>query len=253
MEEARKRQGISIREAAEATKIRGEFLLSFENNSMEIPLPEVYVRGFLINYAKFLKLDADKIITDYDAMQLGRNKPQKKESRDYLGRMDLPDKDTPIETADVKEEEPSPRVPGTADRILYYKVGLVVGGAVIVIALLVLAINLMVSDDGPEINPDLREGSTATNSEGASPSAAGSMVEEEIVLVALDDVNVIVTQIIDNRQLFNQGLAKGEQMTITKTGPIRIGYSEGDNLIIKKGEQTFKMGKSGVGSSTLDF
>jgi cytoskeleton protein RodZ len=47
LEEARKRKGISIREAAEATKIRGDYLHKYENNQFDIKLPEIYVRGFL--------------------------------------------------------------------------------------------------------------------------------------------------------------------------------------------------------------
>ena len=72
LEEARKRKGLSIREAAEATKIRGDFLLEMEDNSFDIPLPQIYIRGFLKNYARFLKLDPNKILTDYDAQMLGR-------------------------------------------------------------------------------------------------------------------------------------------------------------------------------------
>lgn len=73
LEEARKRKGVSIREAAEATKIRGDFLLAMEDNSFDISLPQIYIRGFLKNYARFLKLDPVKILTDYDAHQLGRS------------------------------------------------------------------------------------------------------------------------------------------------------------------------------------
>ena len=71
LEEARKRKGISIREAAEATKIRGDYLHKFENNQFDIRLPEIYVRGFLRNYAVYLKLPGDKISNDYLALGLG--------------------------------------------------------------------------------------------------------------------------------------------------------------------------------------
>lgn len=73
LEEARKRKSVTIREAAEATKIRGDYLLAMEDNSFDIELPQIYVRGFLKNYASFLKLDPVKILTDYDAHLLGRS------------------------------------------------------------------------------------------------------------------------------------------------------------------------------------
>ncbi len=73
LEEARKQRGMSIREAAEATKVRGEYLLAMEENNMaRIDLPEIYRRGFLKNYARLLKLDPDKIIADYEAKQISQ-------------------------------------------------------------------------------------------------------------------------------------------------------------------------------------
>ena len=62
LEEARKKKGISIREAAEATKIRGDYLQKFEGNHFDIGISEIYTRGFLRNYAGFLKIPADRIL-----------------------------------------------------------------------------------------------------------------------------------------------------------------------------------------------
>ena len=77
LEEARKRKGISIREAAEATKIRSDYLHKFESNQFDIKLPEIYIRGFLRNYANFLKVPSDKIINDYNGLGLGEAKAQR--------------------------------------------------------------------------------------------------------------------------------------------------------------------------------
>ena len=87
LEEARKRKGISLREAAEATKIRGDYLQKFESNQFDINLAEIYVRGFLRGYAQFLKLPADKIISDLNG--LGFESRPKTPSREVYGRMDL--------------------------------------------------------------------------------------------------------------------------------------------------------------------
>ncbi len=89
LEEARKRKGISIREAAEGTKIRGDYLHKFENNQFDIRLPEIYVRGFLRNYAVYLKLSGDKISNDYLALGLGDPKNARPINREIYGRMDL--------------------------------------------------------------------------------------------------------------------------------------------------------------------
>lgn len=91
LEEARKRKGLSIREAAEATKIRGDFLTAFENNHFgEVPLPDIYKRGFLKNYSTFLQLDWEKVLADYTAHQLGNSRLARKEGREFFGRMDMP-------------------------------------------------------------------------------------------------------------------------------------------------------------------
>ena len=108
LEEARKRKGLSIREVAEATKIRGDFLLAMEDNSFGIPLPEIYIRGFLKNYARFLNLDTNKVLTDYDAHLLGRathaaGAGTGSSSRNSLGRMEIQHKEGTPGTGDVPE------------------------------------------------------------------------------------------------------------------------------------------------------
>ena len=72
LEEARNRKGISIREAEESTKIRGDYLSAFESSSFDINLPEVYLRGFVRLYARFLDLDQDAILADL-AIEMGNN------------------------------------------------------------------------------------------------------------------------------------------------------------------------------------
>ena len=90
LEEARKRKGISIREAAEATKIRGDYLHKYESNQFDIKLPEIYVRGFLRTYANYLKLPGEKIVADYQALGLGEAaKGNRGLNREVYGRMDI--------------------------------------------------------------------------------------------------------------------------------------------------------------------
>lgn len=68
--EARKNFGIDIRSAAEATKIRSDFLAALEENKPErIKLADVYKVGFLRIYAKYLKLDADRIVAEFRTAQ----------------------------------------------------------------------------------------------------------------------------------------------------------------------------------------
>ena len=88
LEDARKKKGISIREAAEATKIRGEYLQKFEGNQFDIGLSEIYVRGFLKSYAFFLKMPADRILNDYASLGRGESKrPARRSGNRSCARM----------------------------------------------------------------------------------------------------------------------------------------------------------------------
>lgn len=72
--EARQRRGVSIREAAEATKVRGDYLTAMENNQFDgIPLADVYRRGFLKIYARFLRLDPERVVSDFNALLAARS------------------------------------------------------------------------------------------------------------------------------------------------------------------------------------
>lgn len=65
--EARKNIGLDIRSAAEATKIRRDFLAALEENQPEkINLADVYKIGFMRIYASYLKLDnVDRIVAEF--------------------------------------------------------------------------------------------------------------------------------------------------------------------------------------------
>src|SRR5580658_3345817 len=88
LEEARKKRGISIREAAEATKIRGEYLQKFEGNQFDIGLTEIYTRGFLRGYANYLRIPSDRLLSDYTSLRGGELRPRQV-SREVYGRLDL--------------------------------------------------------------------------------------------------------------------------------------------------------------------
>jgi cytoskeleton protein RodZ len=88
LEDARKKKGISIREAAEATKIRGEYLQKFEGNQFEIGLTDIYTRGFLRGYANYLRIPTDRLLSDYTRCAAGEPRVRQP-SREVYGRMDL--------------------------------------------------------------------------------------------------------------------------------------------------------------------
>src|SRR2546423_10021651 len=154
LEEARKRKGISIREAAESTKIRGEYLHKFESNQFDIKLPEIYVRGFLRTYANYLRLPGEKIINDYNGLGLNADPKGRGLNREVYGRMDLSvssakperennDPNAPTHTTEPADNagtrNPATFVPRPALNIAMDR-NLIVKGAVIVIGVIVLVL-----------------------------------------------------------------------------------------------------------------
>ena len=66
LSEARKKVGLSLDDVEEATKIRRKYIKALEENNFEIIPGQVYVRGFLRNYARFLSLDGEELVQQYN-------------------------------------------------------------------------------------------------------------------------------------------------------------------------------------------
>jgi cytoskeletal protein RodZ len=58
---ARKRKGVDLIEAELATKIRAKYLEALENEDFDLLPNDIYVKGFLSTYSRYLGLDPDKI------------------------------------------------------------------------------------------------------------------------------------------------------------------------------------------------
>ncbi len=195
LEEARKRQGISLREAAESTKIRSDFLGFFEGDQFDFDLPDVYKIGFLKLYARYLQLDAEKVATDFRAVRMEANaaaggRGHRREggqthfsvgssaSRPGLGHIELdgpgegdgeegrrPSGETqaPVSAGSSASEADTSRFDDPANRPrlpvetllskfggvgLYWKVGAVALGAIVLVVLLVLLVQAVISSSG---------------------------------------------------------------------------------------------------------
>lgn len=253
LEDARKKRGLSIREAAEATKIRGDYLTKFENNQFDINLTELYVRGFLRTYANFLKIPSDKILNDYAALGHGQPRPRQP-SREVYGRMDLS-----IASADARTDpepepvEPTPasapprRHPGASrattvttgssiDPALVFK-GLKWAGLAVIVLLIVWGIKAIV---GGEKSSDRAKATTTASVPAADPT---------ITLYALDTVRVSVERKnADNSHgdiLFQGTLVRGQNQVVSKPGPIYITASAAENLEIEYRGKRYPTGQTG--------
>ncbi len=250
LEEARKRKGVTIREASEATKIRGEYLASFENNNFAISVPEIYVRGFLRSYSNFLKLSSEKILTDYAANLIGEAKSAKREHREFFGRMELqqPLVQDPKKAAagivddDAHQTEGHGGIGGylaSLDKEILIKGGIVAVVAIICILGIVWAVRVAIGGDTP---------APATPSSQVVPAA----VKDTIRLFAKGDVRVTVTERESGRTLLSlHALPAGQSVAVEKSGPVRIDYTAGENLEVEVQGQRYGTGKTGEGFSTI--
>ncbi len=62
---ARKKRGLSLKEIEKKTKIRACYLAALEEGDYDSLPPDVYIQGFLRNYAKFLNVEYKKLLKLY--------------------------------------------------------------------------------------------------------------------------------------------------------------------------------------------
>jgi cytoskeletal protein RodZ len=65
LRDKRKSMGVSLKQVAEKTKIRVEYLLALENGKYDKFASAVYVKGFLKKYAKFLGINPERAVAMY--------------------------------------------------------------------------------------------------------------------------------------------------------------------------------------------
>lgn len=240
LEEARKRKGISVREAAEQTKIRGDYLQKFEANSFDIDLPPLYIRGFVRTYARYLELDPERIVADVDAVLAREGKPARREAREPLGRVDFG-------TPEVRTEDAGAAATDTRsarEKAMLMKFGLLVGGALVAITVIILLINVLFTDRAAKPS---HEAATATTTPVVQAEAA-----QTLTLTAVEATRVKVVQDLDGATLFNGGLAKGEAKSFKKKGKLLITVEVGKNLRMEVNGRSYPVPLDGYGRFALD-
>jgi cytoskeleton protein RodZ len=258
LEEARKRKGISLREAAEATKIRGDYLLKFESNQYDLNLPEIYVRGFLRNYAIFLKLSVDKITADFAALGHGatRSSPRMP-SREIYGRMDLSVASGPSTTAGeaqpasaaeaaAPEQQPPRRMPQPFRNNLPspgVPIDVIIKFAVIIIAIALLLV--LLGWGAKEVFFTSEKKPQPTVVTGEITAAPEPVPDQTITLTALGPVEVQVKTVPDERLIYRGTLAAGDRIPVSKHGAVFITYTVGKNLQIEINGKIYGMPTTG--------
>lgn len=250
LEEARKKKGISIREAAEATKIRGDYLQKFEGNQFDIGLSEIYVRGFLRNYASFLKIASDRILNDYAALGRGDGR-SKSPVREGYGRTGIAPaaaesaEPAPAPTAEAQPDSPAgrpparkrstaPSLPTGPDPAVVFKY-VKIGGAVVIGLLLLLILKSLFSGG------DAASARTGNQSAGAARGPVLTFTATNTVVISVRKRNPDDTN--GEFLLPSTRLAAGESKTIARTGAVLVEANPAENVTIEFDGKRENLGK----------
>lgn len=221
LEEARKRKGISIREAAEATKIRGDYLQKFESNSFDIDLPPLYVRGFVRAYARFLEFDAQRFLAEYDTLSASEGRSPRRETREVYGRVDF-------------NEGGEPGGPtGNQKQAIALKYGLFAGGAVLLLVVVLVLVNVLFTG-APKEKPATQSTQTAPATPPASAPAAQSL--EAIFTVTAVEATRVKVATEDNGTVYLDGaypMPKGQSKVIRYTQDLIVTVENPANIRIE--------------------
>ena len=248
IEETRKRKGISLSEAAEATKIRRDFLLNIESNDFDYDLPEIYKRGFIKNYAKYLKLNPDKVLSQYQEQLITQSRRAKKPSSDlFTSNVDLnqsanqdtldPLLDKPSlgkininKPADTAEDTPAVEE-ALANKDVYIKTA-IIGVSTLLFVFGIIWLIQTISQSMNSNNDALAvSGNSSATSSITQVNETPKSTEypiKEITLKASGSVYVKIRQKLDNKVLLAKQLIDGEIQTIKRRGPVDVAFTKGD-------------------------
>ena len=223
---ARRRRRVSIERAAEETRIRADYLMRMESDEFDFLAP-AYVRGFLKTYARFLRLNPEPLLEDFDRrFGSGRFETQQIIALERHGKRHTP-----------KE----PRFSRSWSLAAFIAAG----------ALLVLAVvGLMTGPDDPKgrrdtalveptesATPDvLPEGAALTPSTPATPFEQERVAFTEgieVEIIGLDhECWLDITA--DGKKAFSGMLQPGDTQTFTAEDEMNIvlGYAAGVELVV---------------------
>lgn len=214
LEEARKRKGISIREAAEATKIRGDYLQKFEANTFDFDLPPLYVRGFLRTYVRFLELDAQRLVAEFDSLAADAGRAPRRESRENFGRVDFGG------GSGESAESSSGSSGGGIDPVTL-KYALFGGGAVVLALIIWLVISLFTGGDS---KPATKMKADTAPTQTEQPVNLATSADSALTIIITESTRVRVVY-ADNSVVFLDGkypMAAGESRTFNYSKDVNI-------------------------------
>lgn len=215
---ARRKRRIGMERAAEETRIRQDYLMRMESDEFDFLAP-AYVRGFLKTYARFLRVDPEPLLAEFDSR--------------FGGRIDT-SQIVALERHGKRNSPPKRRFASS------WTVAAVVAAAFL---LILGVVGLVTGDDEPEREPRLTEATESPSpTPDDSPSPSPTEAEDDPAIAMEDgiELEIVATQecwtqvVSDGGQPSVQTIEAGESMTFSaeKQLFVRLGFPEGVELIL---------------------
>ncbi len=198
---AREARGLDLRDAAQQTRISIIYLKAIEEEDFSKLPGEVFVKGFLKNYARFLHLPEDDVMKRYG--ELGKPKPVSVAATDQHA----PKTERPIPVSvDTHSPEPERKQPGRlgVEPFLW-------AGAIIIGLVLFILTALPVKDHTREQAGTETSKVTATGTVQTALTPTGKPEKLYLDIIALEDVWVLVRTDVSPQK--KAALKKGESVT----------------------------------------
>jgi cytoskeletal protein RodZ len=272
--EAREKKGVSLRDASETTKIRADFLAHFENDEYDFDLPEIYKRGFIRNYARFLKLDTESILADYTAQRLNTASRSRREgaANDLFGEIDLqpqksvdrkatakvaaakpviendlPTRPVPVGKIDDIANDDDINESGMSfeDKMRYLKIGTVVAGVLVAILIIVWLVS-MISGGKATVDSTQDQAETPRRSSELPTTTPRTSATETFVLHATGNVYAIVDEPHSGVEHFRGRMTAGQSRQMQITAPVRIRLTAGENIEFEFRDERIRPSRDGT-------
>jgi len=257
LQEARNAMGLSVKDVAEATRLRADVIVNMESGVFDFKLPEIYKRGFLRIYAAFLKLDVDNALEQYALI----SKPSDESRKSILSRkfpareaaetqqaafVNAASAEIPV-SVESRYDESDERKGSSDETAKYIKLGGIVVALLLSVIIIILVISSFTSS-APEPNPDLAQSNDVSAPVGQKSAEDARAAEFDVVIAASADTYLLVYPQGEKANILYTGsLQAGEMKDFKTSKPLTIRITDAEKIrILRNGKQLDLKGAKGL-------
>ncbi|MDR2779351.1 MAG: helix-turn-helix domain-containing protein [Puniceicoccales bacterium] len=240
---ARNARAITLETAAEETKIKLEYLAGIESGEYNFTLPDIYLRGFIKIYAKYLKLDVDAVMKGcpIEEFEVLHSRCVKKTSYNTL----ITNEKEQDEGSELGINDTTPffkkfkQSMANIKTIIQHKHFIKITSGLVIILLMLIIFSRAFSHKAgyAKIQPKQVD------------KILDTVNQSVLSLIPTGNVKIVVRSKASGEKIFTGNLESGEVKKITYSGPIQVFYDKGEFLLIKQtnGEQIYPQpGRGGI-------